>query len=210
METVLLIIRQLSGLPPETVLAVLFILIFLENIIPAVPGDTFLAFAAYLAGRALLPSGLTFTISVLGSLTGFVLVYWIGSHWGREYFINRNFKIFPCDKIILVDSYFDRQGGWIILINRFLPGIRFMVAMVAGFTRRQFLSTLLLSVISILAWNGLIFRLGHWLGKNWQEVAQIIADYSRLVGLLILILVIGVTCWFFKHKRICPKERSLD
>ncbi len=180
----------------------LFFAILMENITPFIPGDTVLAFSAYLAGRGVLKPLFTFSITVMGSLTGFFLVYWIGYHWGRDYFEKKNFSFFPIKRIKQTDFYFNKYGDRILLINRFMPGIRLMVAIVAGFTRTNFIKTFFYTIISILAWNGLIFQLGKLLGENWHDVKNFLSKYNLVVTVIILAVVLLFIVYRIRRKTV--------
>ena len=184
------ILYFISGIPISYIYLVLVFTIFMENITPIVPGDTFLAFSAYFAGRGVLQPLFTYTLTVVSSLSGFFLVYWIGYHWGRDYFEKKNFSFFPIKRIKQTDLYFNKYGDRILLINRFMPGIRLMVAIIAGFTRTNFIKTFFYTIISILAWNGLIFQLGKLLGENWQDVKNFLSKYNLVVTVIILAVVL--------------------
>lgn len=195
-------LQFISEFPAFYIYLFLFIMILMENIIPLVPGDTVLAFSAYLAGRGALKPLFTFSITVLGSLTGFLLVYWIGYHWGRNYFEKRNFKFFPTKSIEKTDYYFNKYGDRFLLINRFLPGIRFMVAIIAGFTRTSTLKALLFTFISITAWNGLIFQIGKLLGENWQEIKHFLSKYNLTVTVIIIVSLLIIIVYRISRKTI--------
>jgi len=203
------IIQYLSDLPTLSILTALFVMIFMENITPFVPGDTFLAFSAYLSGTGVLPPMITYSTSVVGSLTGFALVYWLGFHWGREYFEKRNLRFFTTRNLQKADRYYDRFGDTFILMNRFLPGFRFLAALLAGFTRAHYIRTFLFSLISILAWNGLIFSAGRYLGKNWREIRGFLQQYNRIV-LIIIAVFIAISLFLYQYYRKVKKKPHDD
>ncbi len=204
------LINRVANLPIQYILAVLFIMIFMENVTPFVPGDSFLAFSAYLSGTGLLPPLLTFSVSILGSFTGFILVYWIGFHWGREYFEAKRLRFFTLKNLQQTDRYYQKYGDMFVLINRFLPGFRFLAAIFAGFTRAHYIRTFVYSLLSILAWNGLIFQMGHYLGKNWQEIVVFLKEYNLIALIIIGILIVFLIVFVLTRKSKKKELASID
>ena len=196
------LLQFISEFPAFYIYLFLFFMIFMENITPFVPGDTVLAFSAYLAGIGILKPLFTFSITITGSLTGFFLVYWIGYYWGRDYFEKKNFPFFPTKRIKQTDYYFNKYGDRILLINRFMPGIRLMVAIIAGFTQTNTLKTFFYTIISILAWNGIIFQLGKLLGENWKEIKHLLLRYNLIATLIITVVILIFIVYRINRKAI--------
>ncbi len=196
------ILNFISGIPISYIYIILAFTIFMENITPLIPGDTFLAFSAYLAGRGVLNPLFTYILTVVSSLSGFLLVYLIGFHWGRDYFERKNYSFFSQKRIQKADQYFDKYGDWVLIINRFLPGVRLLVAIVAGFTRTKLLKAFFYTTISIIAWNGIIFQLGRLLGENWHKVVALISQYNRVVTLVIVGVVMLFVVYRIRRKTV--------
>ncbi|RKY53081.1 MAG: hypothetical protein DRP89_06710 [Candidatus Neomarinimicrobiota bacterium] len=199
MDTVL---QFISGIPIFYIYLVLAFTIFMENIMPLVPGDTFLVFSAYFAGRGVLNPLFTYILTVVSSLSGFLLIYLIGFHWGRDYFERKNYSFFSQKRIQKADHYFNKYGDWVLIINRFLPGIRFLVAIIAGFTRIQLLKSFFYTAISVIVWNGIIFQLGRLLGENWHKVVALISQYNRVVTLIIVSLLAIFIIYRIRRKTV--------
>ena len=184
------ILHFISGIPISYIYLVLVFTIFMENITPFIPGDTFLVFSAYLAGRGVLQPLFMYILTVVSSLSGFFLVYWVGFHWGRDYFERKNYSFFSKKRIQKTDHYFNKYGDWVLIINRFLPGTRLLVAIIAGFTRIKLSKSFFYTTIGIIAWNGLIFQLVKLLGENWQDVKNFLSKYNLVVTVIILAVVL--------------------
>ena len=199
-------LQFMADLPAFYIYLVLFIMIFMENITPLVPGDTFLAFSAYLAGRSILDPLFTFSLTITGSLTGFLLVYLVGSHWGREYFDRKDYRFLSTRRMKKADRYFNKYGDWILLINRFAPGFRFLVAIIAGFTKTRLPKTLLLTFISIAAWNGLVFQLGKTVGENWEMIKAFLKRYNTIASVVLIAIVAIIAIYYISRKSVKTGE----
>lgn len=184
----------------------LFIFIFIENTLPFLPGDAFLVFSAYLVGKSALNPYTAYLITVISGLLGFCGIYWIGHHWGREYFERKQFKFFPSHWMKKADHYFQRFGNWVLAISRLIPGIRFMTAMIAGFTRIPFIKALLYTFCGIAIWNGLVYISVKIVGDNWKEIKVLLSEYNTFIYIALIILLAGLIAYWMWRK--AGKEES--
>ena len=180
---------------------VLFIFVFLENAVPFVPDDFVLLVSAYLSGREILDSYLTFILTVVAAVLGFVVVFFIGLKWGRSLIEQRHSRLVSTKKLSLVDHYYHKYGYWILAIGRFIPGIRFILALSAGFTRLKVSRSFLYTGISIVLWNGLIFQVGRLLGENWDLIRKTVQQYNTIANLLLLFIILLICIGWLRHKR---------
>ena len=93
------------------VYVVLFILIFLENVIPFIPGDTVLAFSSYLAGIGILNSFISYPLTVIAAVVGFIFTYVI-AYFGAERLLTAKFSRFPPAKWQELTGFFISMAIW--------------------------------------------------------------------------------------------------
>jgi membrane protein DedA with SNARE-associated domain len=72
-------------------------------------------------------------ISTTVSLLGFLTLFWVGGFLGRHFFIERDYRFLRAKDIIKAEEWFGRYGYFLILFNRFMPGIRSAVALPQGY-----------------------------------------------------------------------------
>ncbi len=183
-----------------SIYTILFVLIFLENTVPFVPGDTVLLFSAYLSGRGTFYPLPTFIITVLGALTGFIFVFLISNSRGDELIDKLPFRISP-EKIRKYRQLFQKRGSWTLVIARMLPGSRLIMAATAGFMNISVVKATILTAVGIFIWNGIIFRAGILVGENWHIIKRALSQYSSAVNIIAMVLLIIVISW----KWIIPK-----
>ncbi len=171
----------------------LFVSSVIENLFPPVPGDTITVFGAFMVGTGRLGYLPVYLATTAGSVCGFMLLVMIGRLLEREFFIKRNYRFFPAHTIITAEQWFGRYGYFVVLANRFLPGIRSVISLVSGITRLNLWYVLLLSVISASIWNLIWIQTGFVLGNNWQTVKEqaglILKSYNLAAGILIALLI---------------------
>lgn len=179
-----------------------FLISYLENVIPPVPGDVLVAFAGYLVAEQVIDFTTVFILTVIGAVIGFFHVYYLGQKWGYAIFSSKqNHWILK----VLDIKYLDKGRGWmskygqgVVLANRFLAGTRSIISLVAGMSRLPKLKTLISSVISSVLWNAILIGAGWLVHKNWQLIGTYLANYGKVV--LILILLFVAYKWFKGRK----------
>ena len=188
----------LNSLPNTLLYLLLGLSAFVENVFPPIPGDTITAFGAFLVGAERLSFFGVYISTTLGSLFGFMFLFWIGSLLGRRFFIERDYRFFRAKDIIRAEEWFRKYGYFLILLNRFFPGIRSVISIAGGISQLKVLRVTLLALISSCVWNLIWIILGYSIGANWdivkEKMARIMFSYNLailiLIGLAILILVV--------------------
>lgn len=181
--------RVLLELDPFWIYVSLFFSALLENIIPPIPGDTVVIFSAYLVASERLDLFPVLLSTVLGGEVGFLIMYVIGRRYGRDIFTTKLVSYVSKEKLANAESWLGRYGGWLVVANRFLPGVRSIISICTGIARLNWIFVAVCGLLSLVIWNGLLFYFGFVLGKNWEFLADILKGYSRIIGVLVLPLV---------------------
>ncbi len=191
----------------------LFISAVIENLVPPIPGDTITIFGAFLVGTGRLSYVLVYISTTAGSVTGFMLLVLLGRFLEREFFIAKNYRFFPAKSIVAAEQWFERYGHFVVLANRFLPGIRSVISLVSGITRLNLLKVALLSLASAAVWNLIWIHIGFVLGNNWQTVREksvdIISKYNIIVGIIIALAIICSLIYKLIKKRRNNKHTNM-
>ena len=189
------------GLDPQWMYPMLFISAFIENIFPLVPGDTVTVLGAYLVGKGSLELIPVIVTTVSGSLAGFMTLYYIAYARGQAFFTAHLHRILSEKHVRRAKRWIERYGDRVILINRFLAGLRSTVAVFAGIGGLRPGRVLLFSLVSILVWNGILIYAGFLVGSNWGVVIGFLKTYNRIVWILILMVLLGAAGLIFWRKR---------
>jgi membrane protein DedA with SNARE-associated domain len=180
----------------------LFLSSIVENLVPPIPGDTITIFGAFMVGTGRLSYILVYIATTSGSVIGFMLLVMFGRILEREFFIKKNYRFFSATNIVAAEHWFERYGYFIILANRFLPGIRSVISLVSGITRLNLAKVFLLSLASAALWNLIWIEIGFILGNNWQAVREragnLIGSYNIFMGILMALIIVS----FFIYKLI--------
>lgn len=183
------ILNFIEQAPPALVMLAIFAASYLENMFPPLPGDTILIFCAYLVGRGKLPFETAMITTLAGSVVGFMTMYAIGRFVGRGFIFDRQETWFSPKSLERIDRLFNRWGYGVIAINRFLAGLRSVVALFAGVGRLNALVVFTLAFVSSVLWNGGLLWLGSTIGENWETVGGYLKQYNSIISLVIVGLV---------------------
>jgi membrane protein DedA with SNARE-associated domain len=165
-------------------ISTIFLSAFLEYIIPPYPGDTAILAGYFMAGRGDISLTAAILSSFLGSMAGSFMAYYIGYKAGTSYFLLRSRWV--ARRIERLQKWYERFGGKLLIINRFLPGLRGIFLYTAGMGRLSFMEVAIYSTISNILWLILIGFVGMSLGTNWEDVKKIFEGYTKILGVLFI------------------------
>lgn len=191
---------------PLLVFIIILLASYIENIFPPIPGDTILIFGAYMVGRGNLSYSLALVTTLVGSVAGFMTIYYMGHRYGRGFVFERQQKWFSDKALVRVDRLFNRWGYGVVLINRFMAGLRSVIALFAGVGHLDWRKVLGLSFLSSLIWNGVLIWLGARLGKNWEVVRHYLGEYNTIATIVILVIII---IWLGYHWRVKQQRKKV-
>ena len=191
------LVVALEDMNPYWAYGLLFVSAFLENVVPPVPGDTVVVFSAYLVGRGIWDIAPVFATTVSGGVLGFMFMFFMGMRYGRSLFEGRGGRVFTSEGLQRAEGWLTRYGFWLILANRFLTGVRSVVAISAGLGKMSPVRVLFAGGLSMMVWNGLLLYIGLLLGQSWGEVSELLKQYNRvLLGAFVLgIGILSVRRW---------------
>jgi len=198
-------LNLLNSLPNTLLYFLLGVSAFVENVFPPVPGDTITAFGAFLVGTQRLSFLGVYLATTSGSLFGFMFLFWIGSFLGRRFFIERDYRFFKARDIVRAEEWFQKYGYFLILLNRFFPGIRSVISIAGGISQLRILKVTLLALISSGVWNLIWIAVGYSVGTNWdmvrEKMAKIMLQYNLITLILLGLVALIIALKIFKKKR---------
>ena len=195
-------VEWVSGHGGLWVYLIVFASSILENVFPPYPGDTILFAGAVLASAGEVSTPLVLVSGITGNVAGAMLVYAFGFSRGRKYFQEGHGRFIDPAHLERIEKWFARYGSRIILISRFLTGIRSGVALAAGLGEVPAYKMALYTTLSTLAWNGLIVALALALGTNWEAINDFARLYNRLVlALLCVVALAWAVRWQIRRRR---------
>ena len=176
-----------------------FIAMTMESMVFPVPSEAVMPFAGFLIAEGKFTFFWVVLISTTASLVGSAISYAIG-FFCEEAVIHRygRFLLLDKEELEATQRFFNRYGEATIFISRFIPVVRHLISIPAGFARMNFLRFYLFTVLGAGLWNAFLAYTGFYLKSNWEIVMR----YSRVVDIfVILILVILLGYYLYRHMK---------
>ena len=196
-------IAWLAGLPPSQLYGVIALLAGLENIVPPVPADLAAALGAFLAaqGAPLHPWGV-YAATLLPNVVTAGGMYWLARTAGRAFADTALGRRFFADRTMrAVGRLYERHHFWGILLGRFLPGYRAVVAPFAGAVGIPAFRALLPVALASAVWYGFVCLVAYRLGANWYAVRRALRGVSTGLGVAALAVTVVVVWLLLRHRR---------
>jgi membrane protein DedA with SNARE-associated domain len=166
-------------------------LVLIEDFGVPVPGETILILAAVYAGTGRLNVVLVGLLGFAGAVIGDNIGFAIG-HFGGRPLIERfgRYIFLTPARIERATGFFDRHGGWIIIVARFIEGLRQANGIIAGITGIHWAKFLLFNAIGAALWVGVWTTLGYLSGSNINAIYNTATQFSTYLAIAVAVLVL--------------------
>jgi membrane protein DedA with SNARE-associated domain len=189
----------LSALPPLALYASLALAAAVENFFPPFPADTVVAFGSFLAARGQASVVGSFLSTWLGNVAGAMAVYGLGRRYGAE---RLGTRFGGEDAQQRVRALYGKYGVSALALSRFIPGIRAVVAPLAGALRIPAWEAALAIGSASAIWYGGITYLAFRVGADWQALQRAMGNAGRWVAITAAFLaVVGLGVWLVRRRR---------
>lgn len=190
---------------PFWVYAALFAACFVENIFPPFPGDSFIAAAGALVATGRLELLTSFGVVLIGGMGSVMVMYVLGRKFGRDFFMDKDYKYFSADDILQFERNLERWGGLLMVGSRFVVGFRSAIAVGAGIARYPTLRMVVYSLISYVLFAGAVFYLAMVVVDNLSLITEYFQTYNMIVWPIVVIAVAALVVWKIQRVRARSK-----
>jgi membrane protein DedA with SNARE-associated domain len=173
----------------------IFIGMTIESSFFPFPSEVILIPAGALVAQGKMTIGLVFFAGLLGSLTGALINFFLAMYLGRttiDILVSKYKRILFLnkEKIKQSDNYFRKHGEITTFVGRFIPVIRQLISLPAGFSRMNLFKFCLFTSLGAGAWVAILIYLGILFGNN----ADLIQENLHFITIIILLLmgIIGI------------------
>jgi membrane protein DedA with SNARE-associated domain len=199
-------ISWMNGVPDLLVYAGLAAGAAVENVVPMVPADTFVALGGFLAGAGDLDARVVALSTWIANVAGALLVYRVSYVHGADVFEKRwGRRLMKAHQMERVRRFYERWGLPAIFLSRFLPGVRAVVPVFAGATRQPASRVALPLAAASAIWYGGLVWLGLWAGQNLAALSDALAGVNRTLLVLAGVVATLAGLWWWMTRR-APDE----
>jgi len=181
------------------------LLLLLENIgVPVVPGEFAMISGAIFAGtgRAGLNIVVVAVVAFVASVAGAEIGYFIGRFAGRELILHYGkYLMIKPHHLDRAEAIVDRYGGIVVVIARFIVGLREAIGIIAGITQMRLLTFTVFNVIGAAIWVATWVTIGDVAGDHIDTIYADINRYSLYVFSALVVLVAGYIAWRVIRRR---------
>lgn len=184
----------------------------IEYLFPPFPGDTIALLGGVYAARGEKSWVPVLVVVTLGSIIGAAINFMVGRLLAGQLETRprllRFFGLNPT-RLQRLQERMRRQGPWLIIINRFLPGIRSLTFVVAGAARMETWVVLWSGVLSALVYNTLLVATGRVVGGNAERLELLIRRWQ--VGVTVVLCAgaaLLLVRWVVRRRR--PVEATTE
>jgi membrane protein DedA with SNARE-associated domain len=185
---------------------VLFLASFLEYVFPPIPGDAVAVLGGWYATHGGLSWGVLFSALSLGALAGTAFDWRLGRWLGARLDHRAAAGRLDRDRLERFERAYRRWGGLLLVVNRFMPGVRAFFFLAAGAAGIPLWKVLLYGGISAVLWNVVLLGAGALLAKNETELIRLFARYDTVAWIVLLLgCAIATVVWL---RRRAKRQRA--
>jgi len=137
------------------------------------PGDSLLFITGILIANSPAPfanefANITYWIALisLAAVIGNLVGFWFGRESGHLWFEKRDTWLFKRKHLVQAHDFYEKKGGWAIILGRFLPIVRTFAPLIGGIVAMDFKKFVSYSIVGAIAWVTSMVLAGFLLGHN--------------------------------------------
>jgi membrane protein DedA with SNARE-associated domain len=169
-------------------------MLFLEDFGVPVPGEIMLIAAAIFAGAGHMNIAVVVVVAVLAAVIGDNIGFIVGHFGGRPVAERFGRYVFLTpQRLEETELFFNRHGGKIVTVARFIEGLRQLNGLLAGIVGMHWLKFLAYNALGAAVWVGTWCALGYLAGDNIAEIYGAFERYKwYAVGALVVVIAIVI------------------
>jgi membrane protein DedA with SNARE-associated domain len=181
------------------------LLLLLESIgVPVIPGEFAMIAGAIYAGSGQLNIVAVAVASLVASFVGAEIGYAIGRLAGREVVLRYGKYVFIREHHLKrAEEVVGRYGGIVVIIARFIVGLRELNGIIAGVTGMRLATFTMFNAIGAAAWVATWVSLGYLAGDH---IDAIYSDVSRYSLYVLIALVVALAAYI--TRRVTRRRRD--
>lgn len=188
----------------------LLLVMVVENLFPPIPSEVVLPLAGALAARGHFSLPLVVVVAGLGSLIGALILYafgaWARTHGGRRAVLAvGRYAFLTSEDLDSAEQWFARYRALAVFTGRFVPIVRSLVSIPAGYNAMPLGQFMLLTAAGATAWCAVLATAGWVLGDNWPLVRALLSRYEQGILLLAVLALVAFLGWRIRGRVLAQR-----
>jgi membrane-associated protein len=183
----------------QSIYFILLAIVFCETglvVTPFLPGDSLLFTAGAVAAHGMLDPLWLFILLSAAAIAGDTVNYWIGAAVGPRAF-SGNVRFLKKEHLDRTHRFYEKYGGWAIIIGRFVPIVRTFAPFVAGIGAMNYAKFIVYNIVGGIAWVGLFVFGGYFFGG----LPIVKNNFSLVIAAIIVISVMPMVVEYLRARR---------
>ena len=173
-----------------------FAVLLLGSLGVPIPEEMPIIAAAVLSHEGIVRWWLALPVCVLGVLSGDVVLYWVGRHWGEQVLNWRVVRlVLSLAREQWLKAAYRRHALKTVVTARHVMGLRAAAFLTAGIARVPFWKFLLTDGVAALISVPIGFGIAYFFTDQLEQVRADVKRIERWVALAGLIVVAGLLVW---------------
>lgn len=184
-------------------------LLFLEDFGIPVPGETILIAAAVYAGAGRLNVYVVGIVAVLAAIAGDNVGYAIGHFGGRPLALRvGKYVLLTEEKLDTAERWFNRHGGKVVAVARFIDVLRQANGIIAGITRMHWARFAAFNALGAVLWVATWVTVGYVSGSHINQIYGVLTKVLLGLALVLVAVVVVRVVRKRRQKRAQPRDRD--
>jgi membrane protein DedA with SNARE-associated domain len=162
------------------------------------PDETLLTFVGVLIDKGHMSYPPAFLAAFFGSAVGITMSYSLGRVLGRRA-VKRlgRFLHLTEERLLKVERYMERYGRFALFFGYFVPGLRHLTALTAGFGKMNWRIFAPYAYGGALIWVMAFLLLGQTVGHEWHRIEETLYPFRYWIGALVVLSLGTPFLWRF-------------
>lgn len=167
-------------------------LVFLEDFGVPVPGETILILGAVYAATGRLSIVLVALLGFIAAMLGDNVGFTIGHFGGRPLVVRYGRYVrLTTERADKATRFFERHGGKIVVLARFIEGLRQANGIIAGIAGMHWARFVIFNAIGAALWVAVWTSVGYFSGSHINAIYSVVTRYDTYFAIAVGVVVLG-------------------
>ncbi|AZL15571.1 DedA family protein [Rickettsiales endosymbiont of Stachyamoeba lipophora] len=206
MDFILISLEWLVDFAHKTGYVGVFLMTFLESTFLPIPSEITMIPVGYLIYQGEMSMWAVILTSILGTVLGSLLSYYIAYRYGRKLLLDYGSYLFMNDeKLAKIEKFFNKHGAISTFTGRLIPGLRHFISFPAGLAKMNLASFSLFTALGGGFWMTTLLFVGYFIGRNEEKIHEILSIVSTVFIAFAIILVA-----YYIYKQQIKNKTNVD